>query len=51
MVQSSRSRPVSARYGEVSDALRAATNAVLARARSPEDAVAHVESRLKRVMR
>ena len=33
VVQHSRSRPVTARYGEVSDALRAATNAVLARAR------------------
>lgn len=51
VVRFGRSRPVTARYGEVSDALRAATNAVLARARSPEDAAADVQSRLQRVMR
>ena len=51
VVRHGRSRPVTARYGEVSDAIRSATNAVLARARSPEDAAADVDSRLRRVMR
>jgi multiple sugar transport system substrate-binding protein len=51
VVRHARSRPVSARYGEVSDALRSATNAVLARSRRPEDAAADVDSRLRRVMR
>ena len=51
VVEHARSRPVSARYGEVSDALRSATNAVLARSRKPKDAAADVESKLKRVMR
>jgi multiple sugar transport system substrate-binding protein len=51
VVRHARSRPVTARYGEVSDAMRSATNAVLARSRAPADAVGDVESRLKRVMR
>jgi multiple sugar transport system substrate-binding protein len=51
VVRHARSRPVTARYGEVSDALRSATNAVLARSRQPQDAVADVQSRLERVMR
>lgn len=51
VVRHARSRPVTARYGEVSDALRSATNAVLARSRQPADAAADVESRLRRVMR
>lgn len=46
-----RSRPVSPRYGEISDALRTSTNAVLARARKPEEAVDDIASRLQRVMR
>lgn len=51
VVRHARSRPVTPRYGEVSDALRSATNAVLARSRAPADAVADVQSRLQRVMR
>jgi len=46
-----RSRPMSARYGEVSDTLRTVTSAVLARTLKPEDGVAQIERRLKRVMR
>jgi multiple sugar transport system substrate-binding protein len=46
-----RSRPMSARYGEVSDAVRTTTSAVLARTKKPEDGVAEIESRLSRVMR
>lgn len=46
-----RSRPMSERYGEVSDVLRTVTSAVLARTVKPEDGVAQIENRLKRVMR
>ena len=46
-----RSRPMSARYGEVSDALRTTTSAVLARTKKPEEGVEEIESRLRRVMR
>ncbi len=46
-----RSRPMSARYGEVSDAVRTTTSAVLARTKKPEEGVDDIESRLRRVMR
>ena len=46
-----RSRPMSERYGEVSDALRTSTSAVLARTKKPDEGVAEIESRLSRVMR
>ena len=46
-----RSRPVSERYGEVSDAIRTTTSAVLARTKKPEEGVAEIEARLARVMR
>ncbi len=46
-----RSRPMSERYGEVSDAIRTTTSAVLARTKKPEEGVAEIESRLARVMR
>lgn len=46
-----RSRPMSRDYGQVSDVIRTTTSAVLARTRSPEDGVAEIESRLRRVMR
>ena len=46
-----RSRPMSDRYGEVSDTLRTTTSAVLARTKKPDDGVAEIESRLNRVMR
>ncbi len=46
-----RSRPMSERYGEVSDTIRTTTSAVLARTRKPEDGVGDIESRLARVMR
>jgi multiple sugar transport system substrate-binding protein len=46
-----RSRPMSERYGEVSDTLRTVTSAVLARTLKPEDGVARIEGRLARVMR
>ena len=46
-----RSRPMSERYGEVSDVIRTTTSAVLARTKKPEDGVAEIESRLTRVMR
>ncbi len=46
-----RSRPMSERYGEVSDAIRTTTSAVLARTKKPEEGVAEIEGRLNRVMR
>ena len=46
-----RSRPMSERYGEVSDTIRTTTSAVLARTKKPENGVAEIESRLTRVMR
>jgi multiple sugar transport system substrate-binding protein len=42
-----RSRPVSARYGEVSDAIRASTSAMLARRVSPQQGVADLSAKLK----
>jgi multiple sugar transport system substrate-binding protein len=46
-----RSRPMSERYGEVSDAIRTTASAILARSKKPEEGVAEIESRLTRVMR
>jgi multiple sugar transport system substrate-binding protein len=46
-----RSRPQSDRYGEVSDAIRTTTSAILARTKKPEEGVDEIEGRLKRVMR
>ena len=46
-----RSRPMSERYGEVSDAIRTTTSAVLARTKKPDEGVAEIEARLQRVMR
>jgi multiple sugar transport system substrate-binding protein len=51
VVIAGRSRPQHRDYGQVSDAIRTSTSAVLARTRSPEDGVADIESRLRRVMR
>ena len=45
------SRPLSPDYPQVSDTIRTATNAVLARTKTPERAAAEVGSRLARVMR
>ena len=50
-VQTAQSRPLSPDYPQVSDTIRSATNAVLARTKTPERAVAEVGSRLARVMR
>jgi multiple sugar transport system substrate-binding protein len=46
-----RSRPQSKDYGQVSDAIRTATSAVLARTKKPEEGVDEIDSRLRRVMR
>jgi multiple sugar transport system substrate-binding protein len=51
VVRFGRSRPQSARYGEVSDVIRTTTSAVLARTVKPEDGVGQIEARLRRVMR
>jgi multiple sugar transport system substrate-binding protein len=45
------SRPLSPDYPQVSDTIRTATSAVLARTKSPERAAAEIGSRLARVMR
>ncbi len=50
-VVAGRSRPMSARYGEVSDAIRTTTSAVLARTKTPADGVNEIEGKLSRVMR
>ena len=51
VVQAARGRPMSDRYGEVSDALRTTTNAMLARTVKPADGVAEIDTKLRRVMR
>ena len=51
VVQAARGRPMSDRYGEVSDAIRTTTNAMLARTVKPADGVAEIENKLRRVMR
>ena len=51
VVIAGRSRPQSERYGEVSDAIRTTTSAILARTMKPEEGVDEIEGRLKRVMR
>lgn len=51
VVVAGQARPMSARYGEVSDAIRTTTSAVLARTKTPAEGVAEIEGRLTRVMR
>ncbi len=51
VVIAGQARPISARYGEVSDAIRTTTSAILARTKTPVEGVAEIEGRLSRVMR
>ncbi len=51
VVAGGKSRPASRDYGQVSDAIRTTTSAVLARTKTPEQGVAQIGSRLARVMR
>jgi len=51
VVIAGRSRPMSERYGEVSDTIRTTTSAILARTKKPEEGVDEIASRLARVMR
>ncbi len=51
VVGAGRSRPMSRDYGQVSDAIRTTTSAVLARTKTPDEGVGEIESRLRRVMR
>ena len=51
VVIAGQARPISTRYGEVSDAIRTTTSAILARTKTPVDGVAEIESKLMRVMR
>ena len=44
-------RPISAQYGQVSDAIRTTTSAILARTKTSAEGVAEIEGRLNRVMR
>jgi multiple sugar transport system substrate-binding protein len=45
-----RNRPVSARYGDVSDAIRTATSAMLARKVTPQQGVADLTAKLKPIL-
>ncbi|MGL5002859.1 MAG: extracellular solute-binding protein [Casimicrobium sp.] len=45
-----RNRPVSARYGEVSDSIRTATSAMLARKVTPQQGVADLSAKLKPIL-
>jgi len=51
VVVAGKSRPQSAQYGQVSDAIRTTTSAVLARTKTPAEGAAEIGSRLARVMR
>eukprot|EP01037_Dinobryon_pediforme_P001932 gene1934-1964_t len=51
VVTAAKSRPVTARYNEVSDIIRTQTNAVLAGAVTSDEAVTQMEARLRRVLR
>lgn len=51
VVIAGKSRPLSKDYGQVSDVVRTATSAVLARTKKPDEGVAEMQSRLARVMR
>ena len=50
-VAGGRARPMSRDYGQVSDAIRTATSAVLARVHTPEEGTAQIGSRLARILR
>lgn len=51
VVIAGQARPISAQYGQVSDAIRTTTSAILARTKTSVDGVAEIESRLTRIMR
>ena len=51
VVTAGQARPISAQYGQVSDAIRTTTSAILARTKTSTEGVAEIESRLSRVMR
>ena len=51
VVAAGRSRPQSKDYGQVSDIIRTTTSAVLARTKKPDEGVAEIDARLRRVMR
>jgi multiple sugar transport system substrate-binding protein len=51
VVIAGQSRPISTRYGEVSDVIRTTTSAVLARTKTAAEGVGEIEGRLNRIMR
>ena len=51
VVMAGQARPISAQYGQVSDAIRTTTSAILARTKTSVEGVAEIEGRLTRVMR
>ncbi|MGJ4932102.1 ABC transporter substrate-binding protein [Bradyrhizobium sp. HKCCYLS2038] len=51
VVQTAKARPVTARYNEVSDAIRTTVNSVLSGVITPEDGASQIEGRLKRILR
>ncbi len=51
VVIAGQARPISARYGEVSDTIRTTASAILARTKTSAEGVAEIDSKLTRVMR
>ena len=51
VVTAGQARPISAQDGQVSDAIRTTTSAILARTKTPAEGVSEIEGRLSRVMR
>lgn len=51
VVIAGQARPISPRYGEVSDVVRTNASAILARVKTPAEGVAEIEGKLTRVMR
>ena len=50
-LEAAQTRPVSERYGEISDTVRTGTSAMLGRSQTVPNGVAAIESRLRRVLR
>ena len=51
VVIAGQARPMSPRYGEVSDTIRTTASAIFARTKTPAEGVAEIDSKLARVMR
>ena len=51
VVIAGQARPMSPRYGEVSDTIRTTASAIFARTKTPAEGVADIDGKLARVMR